>query len=142
MIRTMPRSKDALFLQAKSNGQTSKASLPIDFQDLCSRAMDRALGIEEASLSAVVDLNSCLFDIYKNSFSPTPAFGDLLETAARTFAFYTGLQMTWLGLILPYAKFGSEALSHFAEPGIFAAHSAVAGLERSVDAAMGRGKAA
>jgi len=83
MIRTMPRSKDAPFLGATNNGQTSNAGFPIGFQDLCSHAMDRALGVEEASLSAVIDLNSCLFDIYKNSFSPTPAFGDLLTRQPR-----------------------------------------------------------
>ncbi len=145
MIRTTPHRKDALLIDAINDGQTSHAGFPSSFQDLCSRAMDRALGVEEVSLSAVVGLNSCLLDIYKNSFSLMPAFSDLLDTTAKNFSFYMDLQMSWLGLILPYAKIGSDALSHFAEQTVASSpgtSARSAGLERSADIAIGQEKAA
>lgn len=149
MIRNMPRSKDAPFGNAIHDGQSSDAGFPINFQDLCSSAMDRALGVEEASLCAAVKFNSVFFDIYQKSFLITPAFADLLDTAAKTFAFYTNLQMSWLTLMMPHAKLPTEALSRFAEPGAgmmsssgASAQSAAAGAEHDVDTAIGRGTAA
>jgi hypothetical protein len=121
----------------------------MDFQDLCSRAMDQALGVEQASLSAAVEINEYLFDIYQKSFWITPAFADLFDTAAKTFAFYTNLQMSWFALMVPQAKLASEALSRFAEPGSGmmsgfggSARSTAAGAESSEDTAIGRGNAA
>lgn len=141
MIRTTPRNKNGPFLEATSNGQSSIAGLPTGFQDLCSYAMDRALGVEEASLSAAVNLNSCLFDIYINSFGLTPALGTLFDAVAKTFAFYTDLQMTWLVLLVPQAKVGAEILAHFAGPDSLIA-SGHDQLERDVENSIGRGKAA
>lgn len=149
MIRNTPRSKDAPSWEVIHNGQSSTAGFPMDFQDLCSHAMDQALGVEQASLSAAVEINEYLFDIYQKSFWITPAFADLLDAAAKTFAFYTNLQMSWFALMVPQAKLASEALSRFAEPGGAmmgglrgSAHSKAAGAESSEDIALGHGNAA
>lgn len=80
-----------------------------DLQDLCSLAMDQALGIEKASLSTVVHLNSCVVDIYGDAF--TPALGYLFDMAAYAFAFCMELQINWLTLMAP------QALSHVAAAG-------------------------
>src|ERR1700694_353489 len=78
---------------AANEDQTQNAGFPIDFHDLCSFAMDQALGIEKASLSTVVSLNSCVLDIFGNS----------LDLTAKSFAFCMEVQMNWLTLLPPYA---------------------------------------
>ncbi len=78
--------------------------------------MDQALGIERASLSTVVQLNSSVLDVYRNSLWLAPAFSDLLDRAAKVFAFYVDLQTSWLHLMLPYATPEPEAVLHFEAP--------------------------
>jgi hypothetical protein len=79
-----------------------------NFQDLCSFAMDQALGIEKASLSTVVTLNSCVLDIYREALRYTPVFGNLFDLAAQAVACSIELQMNWLTLLAP---------QHVATPG-------------------------
>jgi hypothetical protein len=52
--------------------------------------MDQALGIEKASLSTVVTLNSCVFDIYQEALRFTPVLGNLFDLVAQSVACSTG----------------------------------------------------
>ncbi len=148
MARTIPRSNAALNLESRSEGRTSNASFPVDFQDLCSRAMDQALGIEKVSLNTLVDLNENVLDFYKNSLCFTSALSELLHASAKAFTFCIDLQMTCLVLMLPPAKLASEALSHFAVPASMFARrpgnraGVSEELGRNMDAAVGQGRAA
>jgi hypothetical protein len=99
-----------LSLVAANEDQTQNAGFSADFQDLCSRAMDQALGTEKASLSTVVTLNSCVLDIYRNGFGFAPVFGNLFEIAAQAVACSMELQMNWFSLLAPHS------LSHVATP--------------------------
>lgn len=89
----------------------------MDFQDMCSCAMDRALGIERASFSTVIQLNSSALDLYRNSLWLAPGFGDLLGLAAKAFALCIDLQTSWFHLMLPYATPAPEAVLNCATPG-------------------------
>lgn len=78
------------------------AGLPGDFQDLYGLAMDGALGLEKASLSTVVCLNSYVFDMYQDALRFTPVFGNCFGVAAQALAFSMELQMNWLRLLVPH----------------------------------------
>jgi hypothetical protein len=89
----------------------------IEFQDLCSLGMDRAIGIEKASLASGVRLNACVLDIYKKAswFAPV---GKLFKAAAQAIASCIEMQQNWLTLLAPHAlshvstvasRFGSQA---------------------------------
>lgn len=142
MTRATARNNAGLFFETYQ-GQTSNTGFPVDFQDLCSHAMDQALGIEKASLATVVNLNATALQMYSNSLF-VPAFGELLDTAAKAFALYINLQMTWLVLLFPQAKVGTEALVHFAEPAAASspAERTAEEVEHGVDVTLGRGNAA
>jgi hypothetical protein len=149
MIRSIARNKDAPFIAASNDDRNSNAGFPADFQELCGQAMDQALGVEKVSLSTLVDLNSTLFDIYKNSFWLAPVFSDFLDAAAKAFTLCIDLQMSCLAVALPHAKLGSEALSQLAAPGCAVwgnlgsqAHPAVEEVEQQMDVAMGKAIAA
>jgi hypothetical protein len=142
--KTIPASYAALSLVPKKEGQTVNVGFPDDFQDLCSRAMDRAIGIEKASLTTDVGLNSSVIDIYKNAFWFAPVFCELLDTATKSFAFCTELQMSWLTLMMPHASGASEALLPVAAPSSTVASSSESQaqptaevLESSMDIAIG-----
>jgi hypothetical protein len=87
-----------------NKGQTPDVEFPSDFQDLCSLAMDQAMGIEKASLTTFVRLNLSVIDIYKNVFLFAPVFGDLLDTTAKSFAFCIELQMNWMTMMVPHVS--------------------------------------
>jgi len=120
---------------AANKDQTRNAGLSADFQDLCSRAMDQALGIEKASLSTVVTLNSCVLDIYQEALRFNPVFGNCFNLAALAVASSIELQMSWLILLAP---------QHFAmsdRPGASTSdgetRSMTDDLAHSMDAAVG-----
>lgn len=113
--------------------QTPKLGSPFDVQNLFSCAMDQALGIERASLSTVVQLNSSVLDIYRNSLWLTPVFSDLLHSAAKAFGFYVDLQTSWLRLMLPYATPVPETVLHCAAPGSAAESSPDSGVQMSAE---------
>lgn len=94
--RTMPARDASLPFVATEAGQTSDAGFPSDFQEMCSFAMDQAIGIEKASLATVVCLNSCAIDIYKNGLWFSPVLGNLFDAAAQAFASCMELQMNFL----------------------------------------------
>jgi hypothetical protein len=79
------------------------AGFPGDFQDLCSLAMDQALGIEKESLTPVVSFNSYSLDLYKNAFCIVPVLSNLSDAAAHASAFCVELEMGWIALLAPHA---------------------------------------
>jgi hypothetical protein len=97
-------------------GQTLNAGFPADFQDPRSQAMDKAIGIEKASLATVVGLNSAVVDIYKDAFGYAPVFGELFDTTAKSFALCIELQMNWLTMMVPHPNERSETSLHVAAP--------------------------
>jgi hypothetical protein len=127
-----------LSLVAANEDQTQNAGFSADFQDLCSRAMDQALGIEKASLSTVVTLNSCLLDIYQEALRVNPVFGNLFDMVYQAVACSMELQMNWLTLVAPHAS--SVVASDVGGKSHPKAKADV--LERSMDIALGMRKAA
>jgi hypothetical protein len=102
--RIVPASNVPLFLVAGEPGQTPDAACIANFQELYSLGMDRALGMEKASLDAVVRLHSCLIDLYQNAFCFAPELGNLIETAVQSVAFCMEVQLSWLALLAPHAS--------------------------------------
>ncbi len=98
-----------------ANSPPPNTGTPRDFQNLCSFAMDHALGIEKASLATVVSLNSSVLDIYKSSLWFTPVLGNLLDMVSQAVACSMEMQMNWFTLMAPLAS-----------PHVAAAASAVA----------------
>jgi hypothetical protein len=143
--KTIPARKTALSLVPASESQTPNAEFLDDFRDLCSSAMDRAIGIEKASLAAAVDLNSSVIDIYKNAFWFAPVFGEILDTAAKSFESCMKLQMNWLTLMVPHAEGSASSLSAAAPSSTVAssfgnqAQSTAEELAHSMDIAIGEG---
>ncbi len=85
---------------AANEAQAKNAEF-LDFQDLCSRVMDQALGIEKAALSTAVSLNSCALDIYQDALWFTPVFGTLFDTVFQALTSMEELQMYWFTLLAP-----------------------------------------
>jgi hypothetical protein len=100
--RTVAARSAPLSFVAANEDQTPNAGFSVDFQDLCSLAMDQALGIEKASsLTPVVDSNSCLLDIYKNAFCIAPVLSNLSDAAAQVVASCVEFQMGLFALLAP-----------------------------------------
>jgi hypothetical protein len=78
------------------------AALSADSQDLCSLGMDRAIGIERASLPTGVRLNSCVIDIYKKASWFVPV-GKLFKATAQAIGFCIEMRRSWLSLLAPHA---------------------------------------
>jgi hypothetical protein len=89
-------------LAAAKKDQTPNAGFPFDFQDLCSLAMDQALGIEKESLVPVVGFNSRLLDLYQNAFCIAPVLSNLSDAAAQVFASCVELEMGLIALLAPH----------------------------------------
>jgi hypothetical protein len=113
------------------NDQTPGTGFTADFQELYSHGMDRALGIEKASLAAVVSLNSCAIDIYRNAFWFVSSLGGLFEMAAQGFASCMELQLSLLTLM------GSNVSSTVASFHGMQVRLTAEVLESSMDIAMG-----
>jgi hypothetical protein len=122
--RTMPASNGKLFLMAANQGQSPNAGFPAVSRDVRSREIDQAME-EKASPLMVVRLNSYVLDIYKNAFMFAPAFGYLLDTAAKSFALCMEWQVNCLTLMASRAKEGYGTLLNVAAPS-----STVAGSSR------------
>ena len=104
------------------NARTSKAQLHLaqernhnpyaeynaGFQDLFSHAMDRALGVQKASLNAVVKMQNDVIEMQKHAFEVEPAIGNVFEAASNTYATCLEIQLSWLGMMVDIAKQGAE----------------------------------
>jgi hypothetical protein len=78
------------------------AANAIDLPHRHSLGIDRALGIEEASLASVVRFNSSVLDFYWNTACLAPLVAQLIDAALQAFGFSVELQMAWLNLIAPH----------------------------------------
>ena len=109
--------------------QISDAGFAADFQEMYSRGMDRALGIQKVSLAAAFQLNSDAIDKYLSAlwFSP----GDLLDRTAKAFTSCMEFQMSLLTLMMSHV---SDTVGSFS--GMQAQITAVV-LERNKDIAIG-----
>lgn len=150
MAKTKSVRSAPAFLAAANQDQTQAAGAAVDFQELCAREMDRALGIHNASLDSAVQLHSCAMEFYQainicNQASWfSPAIETFIHTAAQSFAHCMKLHThcmdmhrSWLALLAPYglpyerievSSFGAEAAATAEE---LAYHMDIAIGERS-----------
>lgn len=141
MARSPAEGNSSPILETAKPELTPCAGIPTDFPDLYVSAMDRALGIEKASLSAIVGLHSSALDMYQDVLSFAPAVYDVWGAAMNAFAFFVESQFTWMSLMLPYV--GGETLLAAAAPNPrLALHSQARipeALAHSMDIAIGTG---
>ena len=79
-----------------------------DLQDLSCHAMDRAIGIQKASLAAMVKMQSNVIEMQKQACGSEPVFGELFDGAAQALATCVEIQLSWLNLMVNCAKQGAE----------------------------------
>jgi hypothetical protein len=114
----------ALSLVEVNPSPTPNAGFPSDLLDLYGEAMDQALGIEKASLSAMVEMNSCALDTCER------LAGDLFGVMAGVFASCVQAQLSWLMLLVP------RVYESTASPTVAAPAGA---LDHSMDIVIGAG---
>ena len=97
------------FLMTANEEQGPAAGFAADFQELCAREMDLALGIHKASLDSAVSLHSCAIemceaiDLYNQASWFANIFGAYIDAATRSFALCMELHRSWLTIAAPYA---------------------------------------
>lgn len=153
--RTKPTSPAPRRSLSAEQDQSPYTAFTHELQELCSLAMDQALGMEKASLDAVLQMQSCVIDAcdlsnydasgYEAASCFTPALGNLFGLMAQTITSFMELQLAWLTLMTPYATPKSETVLHLVAPARKAVSSTVPtpaqppahALERSMDIAIG-----
>jgi hypothetical protein len=157
--RTKPTVKAPLSSLAAAQDQTYSA-FTHEFQELCSLAMDQAIGLEKASFDAVLQMQSCVidacdvsqFDVSKYDVSNyeaascfTPALGNMVDLMAQAVASLMELQLACLKMMTPQASHKTEPVLHLVEPARKAAATSVPApaqppahaLAHSMDVAIG-----
>jgi hypothetical protein len=130
--RTIPASYAPLFPWLAEQGQTLDTAFIAEFQDLYSRGMDRALGIQETSLDTAVQLHSQVLDLYTDAPWFTPALRNLFESTAQFLAACMELQLKCLSLMVPVSTAASSSASQ--------SQPAAEELESSIEIATGERK--
>lgn len=97
---------------ASESHQNPYAEYTAEMHDLFSHAMDRALGIQKASLAAVVKMQSDAIEMQKHVYEGEPALNSFSDLASDTFALCLEMQMTWLNLMVSSAQQGIEIWLH------------------------------
>ena len=129
--KTLPANHALLFSVGDQQGQVPATRCSAEFQELSSLGMDRALGVQKASLEAAVRLQSDLIDNFKNASWCTPELAEWLDGMAHAFASCMELQMTLFNLL------GTQVSSTIATlPGMNQQMAAQV-VERSMDIALG-----
>jgi hypothetical protein len=129
--KTIPSDHALLFPVGEKQGLTPNAGFSAEFQEMSSLGMDRALGIQKASLEAAVRLQSDVIDSFKNASWCTPELAEWLDGMSHAFASCMELQMTLFSLM------GSQVRSTVASlPGMDLRMAAEV-VERSMDMAIG-----
>jgi hypothetical protein len=129
--KTIPANHALLFPVGEMQGQTANAESNADFQEQSSLGMDRALGLQKASLAAAVRLQSEVIESYKSASWCTPELAEWLDGLAEAFATCMELQMNLFALM------GTHVSSTIAGiPGMNPQLTAEA-LARSMDLAIG-----
>jgi len=113
-----------LSLVEVNEDQTRCAGFPSDLLNLYGEAMDRALGIERASLSAMVEMNACARDTCER------LAGGLLDAVVGAISSCLQAQLSWFTLLAPRVDAGSKAQMSAAAP---------AGADHSMDVVLGEG---
>ncbi len=151
--RTSPPVKAPLSSLAAAQDPTYSA-LTHEFQELCSFAMDQAIGVEKASFEAVLQMQSRVIDAcvskydvskYEAASCITPALGNLFDLMAQAIASFMELQLACLKMLTPQASHKTESFLHLVEPARKAAgtnapalaHTQEHVLAHSMDIAIG-----
>ena len=136
--RTKPTVKAPLSSLAAAPDQTPCSAFTHEFQGLCSIAMDQAIGLEKASLDAVLQMQSCVidacdvskYDVSKYDVSKylaaacfTPALASLFDLMAQALTSFWELQLACLKMMAPQASHKTEFALHLVEPARRAAAS-------------------
>ena len=127
--RTIPSCNAAPPFVAAVEGQTPITGFPVDFQDLCSLGMDRALGIEKASLDKAAR--------YKKASRFVPIPEKLFNVATQVIASCMKLQMNWMTLMTLRVPRASAYVGKAASNSGSQAKPTAEVLERSMDIAIG-----
>ena len=113
------------------NARTSKAQLHLapeqyqnpyadynaGIQDLFCHAMDRALGAQKASFDAVVKMQNEVIEMQKHAFEGEPAIGNIFEAGSQAYATCLEIQLSWLNMMVEFAKQGAETWIRLASMG-------------------------
>ena len=132
--KTIPANHALLFPVGDQQGQVPASRCSAEFQEQSSLGMDRALGVQKASLEAAVRLQTDLIDNFKSASWCTPELAEWLDGMAHAFASCMELQMTLFNLL------GTQVSSTIANlPGMNQQMAAKV-VERSMDIALGPGR--
>jgi len=93
----------SLFPWLSEQDQTSQSNFTAEFQDLYSKGMDRALGLQENTMDRGVEMQSEALELYKNAPWFTPLLGNAFEAGTRFLVFCLELQMKCLNTMWPSA---------------------------------------
>jgi hypothetical protein len=142
MSSTLAEGSFSPFLETVDPSRIPNTGFTADFLDSYASAIDQALGIEKASLSAIVGLNSSALDICQDVLRRASAPWDLWGTAINAFAFYMESQLNWLTLMSP--RVYGETLATPAPSGVVASSSDGPAelLECSMDVVIAKGESA
>jgi hypothetical protein len=136
--RTTPTNKAPLSSLAAEQDQTPYTVFTHDFQEMCSRAMDQAIGMEKASFDAVLQMQSRVMDAcdvsnydvskfdasrYEAASCSAPAIGNIFDLMAQTIASCMELQLAWLTMMTPGATPQIETVLHVPAPALAANHA-------------------
>lgn len=128
--KTIPANHALLFPFGDEQGQAPNAVCNRESQELSSLGMDRALGMQKASLAAAVRLQSDVIDSFKTASWCTSELAEWLDGMADAFATCMELQMTLFNLM------GTQINRSIASlPGMNPEMAAEV-VERSVDIAL------
>jgi hypothetical protein len=87
-----------LFPWLTEQGQASQAEFIAQFQDLCSRSMDRALGLQESSFDQATQLQSQALELCRKAIG-FPMLGDFFKMGAEFLTACMELQMKAITLM-------------------------------------------
>lgn len=141
--RTKPPVKAPLSSLAAAQDRTPHSAFTHEFQGLCSIAMDQAIGLEKASLDAVLQMQSCVIDAcnvsetevlnydvsnydaskYMAAACFTPALANLFDLMAQVLTSFLELQLACLQMMVLQASHKTELALHLVEPARRAAAS-------------------
>ena len=107
-----PRTNNAQLHLAPERRRNTYTGYNAGIQDLFSQAMDQALGVQKASLAAMVKMQSDVIEMQTHAFEGEPVLGDVLETASKAAAQACStcleFQLSWLDMMATFAKQGLE----------------------------------
>ena len=111
------RTRKAQLHLAPESSHNPYAEYNAGFQDLFCHAMDRALGVQKASLNAVVKMQNDVIEMQMHAFEGEPAIGNIFEAASQAYATCLEIQLSWLDMYTSFAKQGAEAWFQMAAVG-------------------------